>query len=311
MQPTNQVFVIGNVGMDTNIYLQTPEIDWTVEGNFTRNVDYVGHSGGFVSRGLARLGVGTGFIGPVGDDFMGRHILATLAGDGIDTRGVWFDPAGADRTASLIFPDGRRKGFYSGRGHLAQRPDPDFCRALMQGATLAHFSIPDWARHLLPVAKEAGLLISCDIQDVVDPWDPYRRDFIEQADILFFSATNHPDPTPLIQGYLDGHPRRIVVAGLGARGAALGTGEGIRFFPPVSLDNPVVDTTGAGDSLAVGFLASHLLWGHSLEESMRRGQIAARHCCTLQGTSDGLITRKAMEELLASSSPSNAKSDGE
>jgi sugar/nucleoside kinase (ribokinase family) len=303
MQRTNDVFVIGNVGMDTNVYLHAQEIDWTVEGNFTQNVDYIGHSGGFSSRGFARLGVGTGFIGPVGDDFIGQHILATFAGDGIDTRGVWLDPAGSDRTASIIFPDGRRKGFYSGRGHLAQRPDLDACRALMAGATLAHFSIPDWARHLLPVARQAGLVISCDIQDVVDPWDPYRRDFIEQADILFFSATNHPDPAPLIQGYLDGYPERIVIAGLGARGVALGSAAGIRFFPPVALDRPVMDTTGAGDSLAVGFLTSHLLWGHSLDESIHRGQIAARHCCALQGTSDGLITRAQMAELLAGIHP--------
>ena len=42
-------------------------------------------------------------------------------------------------------------------------------------------------------------------------------------------------------------------------------------------DLPVIDTNGAGDGLAVGFLVSHVLEGRSLEESILRGQLTARH----------------------------------
>jgi acarbose 7IV-phosphotransferase len=51
-----------------------------------------------------------------------------------------------------------------------------------------------------------------------------------------------------------------------------------------------VNTNGAGDALAVGFLTSHVLEGRTPVDSIRRGQIAARHACTLRGTSTGLIT---------------------
>ncbi|HEX6386041.1 MAG TPA: hypothetical protein VF177_15330 [Anaerolineae bacterium] len=50
------VVVVGNVGVDTNVYLHGQDIDFTVEANFTENVDYVGQAGGYSSRGYAHLG---------------------------------------------------------------------------------------------------------------------------------------------------------------------------------------------------------------------------------------------------------------
>jgi sugar/nucleoside kinase (ribokinase family) len=153
------------------------------------------------------------------------------------------------------------------------------------------------------MARELGLVVACDLQDVVDPKDPYRADFIHHADILFFSAANHADPAPLIRRFLRDRPERIVVSGMGAKGCALGTREGIRFFPPAPSDLPLIDTNGAGDSLAVGFLTSHVLEGRPLAESIHRGQLAARHCCSLRGTSEGLISACALDALAQVSAP--------
>jgi sugar/nucleoside kinase (ribokinase family) len=43
---------------------------------------------------------------------------------------------------------------------------------------------------------------------------------------------------------------------------------------------PVIDTNGAGDSLAVGFLSSYVLNNDALRDAILRGQIAARYMCT-------------------------------
>lgn len=287
---TPSVVVVGNVGIDTNVYLYGADVDFSVEANFSDNRDYVGQAGGYTSRGYAALGLPTAFIGHVGDDFSGRFIRETLAADGIDCRALFTDPAGTARSVNFMYRDGRRKNFYDGKGHMALMPDLDLCRQVLRGARLAHFHLPNWARHLLPIAREEGLTIACDLQDVVDPDDPYRQEFIRETDILFFSATNFADPTPLIERFLD-RPGRICVVGMGARGCALGTAEDVRFFRPVELDAPIIDTNGAGDGLAAGFLASYVLDGYSLEESVLRGQIAARHTCSLKATSDGLITQ--------------------
>ena len=138
------------------------------------------------------------------------------------------------------------------------------------------------------------MIIACDLQDVVTLHDGYREDFIDYADIVFFSAANQRDPKSLIEELLKWRPMLIVVSGMGAAGCALGTRDGIRYFGPVSLDTPVIDTNGAGDGLAVGFLSSYVLDGYSLEESVRRGQIAARYTCGQKASSSRLITTEIM-----------------
>ena len=297
---TPEVVVIGNAGIDTNVYLYDADVDFTVESNFSQNLDYVGQAGGYTSRGYAALGRRTAFIGHVGDDPNGRTVRERLATDGIDTRALFTDPAGTARSINFMYRDGRRKNFYDGKGHMDLSVDPDACRAVLRGARLAHVHLANWARTLLPVARAEGLVIACDIQDVVDPDDAYRQDFIHHADILFFSATNHPDPTWLIERFRAGRPERVVVAGLGPQGCAVGTVDGVRFYPPPPLDWPVVDTNGAGDGLAVGFLDSYALGGYSAEDAALRGQIAARHTCTLRGTSTGLIDRARLDATFQS-----------
>lgn len=290
------VAVVGNVGVDTNVYLAGAGVDLSVESNFTENLDCVGQAGGYSARAYAQLGKTTAFIGYVGDDFSGRFIRSEFARDGIDTTALFVDPGGTGRSVNLMQRDGRRRSFYDGKGHMHLVPDCAVCHSVLARSRLAHFSIPNWARHLLPIARGLGLPIACDIQDIVTLDDPYRRDFVTQADILFFSTVNQADPIPLIEAFLEAKPRQIVIAGMGAAGCALGTMHGIQRFPPVELGEPVVDTNGAGDTLAAAFLAGYVLEGHSLPDSILRGQIAARHTCTLKASSSDLITAAQLEQ---------------
>jgi sugar/nucleoside kinase (ribokinase family) len=289
------VVVVGNAGVDTNVYLPYSGIDDSVESNFTENVDYVGQAGGYASRGFAQLGKKTAFIGYVGPDHIGSLVQETLAGDGINLDGLFIDSAGTARSVNFVFPDGRRKNFYDGKSHMTLQPDLGVTHGILSRARLAHFSIPNWARKLLPQARELGLTVSCDIQDVVSIEDPYRRDFIEQSDILFFSAVNYADPTPLIEACLSIKPDQVIVVGRGAEGCALGTSDGVRFFPPVKLETPVIDTNGAGDGLAVGFLVSYVLDGFPLDQAILRGQIAARYTCSQRAASSNLMSRELLD----------------
>lgn len=292
--PDLDVIVIGAAGVDTNIYLAGADVDFSVESNFSQNLDNVGGAGGYSSRGFARLGKRTGFLGCIGDDHNGRFIADELSRDGIETFFL-LDPVGTRRSVNIMYRDGRRKNFYDGKGSMNMQPDLELCRAAIGRARIAHMTIENWTRRLLPLAKELGVLVSCDLQDVISPDDEYRRDYIEQADILFFSAVNFPDPTPLINRFLEMKPGRMTVTGMGSRGCALGTSDGIRMFDPVTLDEPVIDTTGAGDSLAAGFLSSYFLDDYTLEDSILRGQIAARYACTQKANSSLLITREQLD----------------
>jgi sugar/nucleoside kinase (ribokinase family) len=294
------VVVVGNVGIDTNVYLPGADIDFCVESNFTENQDMIGQAGGYSCLGYARLGKKTAFIGYVGEDYHGEFIRREFATQNIDTTALFTDPQGTARSINMMYRDGRRKNFYDGKGHMTLHPHLETCRQVLAESRLAHFSLPNWARQLLPVARGQGVTVACDIQDVVDADDPYRQDFIRYADILFFSAVNQADPSAMIESFLRHNPHLIVISGMGARGCALGTQHGIRFFEPIPFDKPVIDTNGAGDSLAVGFLSSFVLEGYALEESLYRGQIAARHACTLRGQTSELIDADLMNDYFRS-----------
>ena len=295
-----EVVVIGAVGIDTNVYISANSVDFVLEASFTENLDYIGMAGGYSSKGFARLGKKTAFIGFIGDDYMGRHIACELQADGIDTKGVFLDSMGTKRSVNLIFSDGTRKTFYDGKGSMQLKPDLEICRRILSGSKFAHFNIVNWSRYLLPIAREEGLIISVDLQDIVDIDDTYRSDYVEFADVLFFSCVNFDDPTPFVKAFLKKKKDRIVISGMGKRGCAVGTKDGMTFFPAVELQDPVIDTTGAGDSLAVGFLSSYLIDSYSLEDSILRGQIAARYCCTKKASSSELITAEELDRLYRS-----------
>jgi sugar/nucleoside kinase (ribokinase family) len=82
---------------------------------------------------------------------------------------------------------------------------------------------------------------------------------------------------------------------MGSRGCALATKHGIHFFGTVNLPDPVIDTNGAGDGLAVGFLSSYFLDGYNLQDAIMRGQITARYTCTKKASSSRLITHNMLD----------------
>ena len=93
---------------------------------------------------------------------------------------------------------------------------------------------------------------------------------------------------------------KFAVTGLGAKGCLVGFDDNIEHYPAIELDLPLIDTNGAGDCLAVGFSASYFLDGYSFEDSILRGQICARYCCSLKANSRDLISEEKLELLFQS-----------
>lgn len=138
-----EVVVIGCAGVDTQVYLPGRDVDWSVEANFTENIDTPGQAGVYASRGYAALGWRTAFIGNLGEDACGAMVRDTFLRDDIDTRGVFTNPAGTARSINVMYRDGRRKNFYDARAGSGFRPDPARCREILSGAKLAHVHLAD------------------------------------------------------------------------------------------------------------------------------------------------------------------------
>jgi acarbose 7IV-phosphotransferase len=276
---TAEVVVVGAAGLDTCVYLP-PGIETLTDVTFTSTRDGVGQAGGYASLGYAALGYRTAYIGAIGSDPAGEQVRAVLSQAGVATSACFDDPEGTARSVNLVHPDGRRQACYDGRGNPTLSIDHDRVRSVLDGSRLCHLNIPNWARTVIPIARECGVRVCCDLQDVTDAEDPYRLDFVLGADIIAFSCARDIDPEAMMRSYWNLNPGLVQIAGLGSHGCAYGA-DGVVFIqsPPV-LDMPIVDTNGAGDALMVGFASRYALEGLQLVEAARQGQLAARVTCS-------------------------------
>lgn len=305
------VVVVGAAGVDTLVYLPAGEPDFTRDSTMVQTVDTVGQAGAFSARGFARLGWRTAFVGAFGADWAADIVRTAFAVDGVTIAAEVTDPAGTARSVNLMTDDGRRRAFYDGRGH-DQVPVPK-AEEVFSGARLAVFHLSDWCRHLLAAARKAGCVIAVDVQDLDDVDDPYRRDFIDGADVVFFSGAHVASPAQCARDLLDRGPR-AVVAGLGSAGALVAwrdsTGNLVDpiAVPAPVLDLPMVDSNGAGDALAVGTLHELVLAAApdralgvdaaTMTSAVLSGQCAARWTCMRRG-GDRLLTRPELAQLRA------------
>ena len=308
------VVVVGAAGVDTLVYLPVGEPDWARDSTMVDTVDTVGQAGAFSARGVARLGWRTGFIGAFGDDWAAAMVRSAFAVDGVTIAAEVLDPAGTARSVNLMTADGRRRAFYDGRGHdQVAAPDPG---SAFTGTRLVVFHLSDWCRRLLPAARAAGCVIAVDLQDLDRVDDPYRRDFIAAADVVFFSGAHIVDPASCARDLLARGPS-VAVAGLGAAGAMVAwrASDG-EFAQPIAvpapeLDLPIIDSNGAGDALAVGTLHELVLlappagsytpehMAAAMTSAVLSGQCAARWTCMRSG-GDQLLTRADLKLLRTS-----------
>ncbi|MHA1520301.1 MAG: carbohydrate kinase family protein [Promethearchaeota archaeon] len=294
------VVVIGSAGVDTNVYLYGEDIDFSVEANFSQNIDYVGQAGGFYAKLFARLGNNVGYIGFVGSDVLGNFVLKDFHDLEIDTTHVGIDPLGTKRSVNLMYKNGQRKNFYDGKGHMDLSVEWDKIKTYFEGVKLVHINLMNWSRFLLPYVKMLNIPISCDLQDIVKVDDPYRKEFMELSDYLFFSCVNFTDPQPVLDHVFTVNPNVKVLIGRGKDGCIFATKGHQTEYSAVEIENwPIIDTNGAGDSLGVGFIISYLFDHYSLDDSILRGQIMARYTCGLKANTSNLLTKNSLDTIFA------------
>ncbi|WP_322725773.1 adenosine kinase [Streptomyces spongiae] len=288
------VLVLGGSGVDTIVYVPELPLPFADTHMVPAIETRAGQTGDFLAVGLHALGLRTHHLDMIGDDHEGDLVRALHRDRGVPLTEVPL-PSGTRRAVNLVGPDGRRLSLYdSTRTRDADRLPKDAVRALAGAARHVHVSISHPCAHTLPLLGEADVTISTDLHD----WDgvnPYHEPFALAADLVFVSVAALRDPERTMRGIAERGRARVVVATAGADGAyQLVDGE-LTHIPAVTPDARVVDSNGAGDAFAAGYL-----FGHLLGESPRRcglyGAIAGAHACTVPATLHDPIRR---DDLLA------------
>ncbi len=231
--------------------------------------------------GLARLGVETGFLGKIGKDSFARYFHNDMDRYKVKSHLTEVSiPSGVAST--FISKDGERTfGTYLGAAALleaAELKKEDFAGYdyfYIEGYLVQNY---DLIRRAIILAKEAGAKVVLDMAsfNVVEESKDFLLEIIPQyVDIIF--ANQHEAKT-----LLEVEPEQaisvlasqteIAVVKTGAKGSWVQKGEEKAFVP--ALDAVCVDSTGAGDLYASGFVYG-LIKGLSLEECGYIGTLLA------------------------------------
>lgn len=265
---TGRVLVVGDVMTDVIVVPEGPLVRGSDRRASIRSRP--GGSGANQAVWLGSMGTTVSFVARVGAAdkphleayFKGFHVEPILVADALLPSGV---------LVTIVDPDGERS-FLTDRGaNLALSPSDmpvwlldDTRMVLVSGYSYFAETPRNAVQRLTEEARKRGVARAVDAASVgfLDEVGP--ASFLEWtggAELLFCNA----DEAAALAGTseLEAQMRRLgahyarVVIKRGAQGAALGGSAGVTLSLPAPLVK-VVDTTGAGDAFAAGFLSAEL-----------------------------------------------------
>ena len=254
-----------------------------------------------VARHLQAFGCEPVLLSRVGDDALGRQVLARMAGSGMQTQGVQRDTQHPTGQVKVHFEGGRHRfeildqqAYDFMDPSVAQRVKPPQTPALVYYGTLAQRH--EASRHALttllhntqalkfldvnlraPWYTEETLAYSLEMAQIVKLND---QELQELADLFGMSSGNpHGQAIELMRRF---DLAQLVVT-CGAEGAwQMGANSQVVEADACPLDNAVVDTVGAGDGFAAVYLLGTLRhWPVAL--TLARANVFAAALCGIRG----------------------------
>jgi 5-dehydro-2-deoxygluconokinase len=268
-----------------------------------------------ISVGTRRLGCKSALLTGVGDDHVGRFIVNFLNGEGVETK---FTPVKPGRRTSAVLlgiqpPDTFPITFYRDNcadialdvNDAAAAPLADTRLLLISGTGLSADPSRAATLYAAETAGAAGAEVVLDIDYRPTAWADVRafgisvRTALPLCDIAIGTedeikaATGAATDEEAVQILLRG-VRRAVVYKRGAEGSRVYTREG-HVYDAAPFRITVLNTLGAGDAFASGFLYAHLQgWGW--QRSARMGNATGAIVVTRQGCANDMPT---LEEAMS------------
>jgi sugar/nucleoside kinase (ribokinase family) len=234
----------------------------------------VGGSAANAALTLNDMGIKTGVITRVGEDYGGNLIFSRLKEAGIGTERV----VSMDEPTGMTFiavDDQGERSIYVHMGANAHFELLKEDKAYIGGAKVLHLTGMYWevveeaSQHAHALSFNPGMLLSSFGLSKL-------KNTIKRADMLFLNQKEAKvltgmEPSTGAELLVEmGVPR--VVLTMGRDGAALYTPE--EKIISLAMETTVLDTTGAGDTFAAAFLASHLQ-GKDDEECLKEANLTA------------------------------------
>ncbi|WP_462317339.1 adenosine kinase [Marinilabilia sp.] len=248
--------------------------------DFPRN-QASGGSAANTIHGLANLGIETAFFGKVGKDEWGEFFRSDLENRNIKPL-LLESPNESGRAFAMISPDSERT-FATFLGAAVELAHHEVEDDLFDGYSILHIEgylvqNRDLIRHALQLAKSKGLTVSLDLAsfNVVEDNLDFLHEMVENyVDILFaneeeakaFTGLEEEEALHKISDYCD-----WTILKLGKKGSLIKHHDEVVQVSAIEVES--LDTTGAGDLYASGFLYG-MIHGLSIEKCGQIGSLLA------------------------------------
>lgn len=260
------VLCCGNICYDIPVW-PVDRVEWNTTTWVETIGGGIGGNGANTSYALARLGVQVQLIGVVSSDAYGQDLLQQLNTAGVDTRRIRQSPLPTTCTVAIVHPSGSR-AFLHRPGSSGDLSADAVVFEAEAGYSHFHFAnpfaLPQVRPHgqtIMRAARDAGLTTSLDTGwDARGRWIQDIGPCLPHTDLLFLNEheaemltgrKNLEESVPMLLK----EGTATVVVKTGERGCAVYEASGT----PVSIVGfraEAIDTTGAGDCFAGGFLAA-------------------------------------------------------
>jgi fructokinase len=235
-----------------------------------------------VAVGARRLNCKSAFIGKVGQDHFGSYLKKVLEDEGVDTRGIRFDPDARTTMAIIAMPDENSAEFvfYRNPGADQRLTGSELDLELIRSARALHFgsvSLTDEpvrsATYLAArEARQAGALVSYDVNYRPSLWkDPAEallqaQKMIREVSLIKVNEleaalllgregldpTNQKELERTARQLIEQGPDGVVIT-LGPEGSYFQVREGGQYVPPYRV--AAIDAVGCGDAFVAGLLS--------------------------------------------------------
>ncbi|MCC8034834.1 MAG: adenosine kinase [Rikenellaceae bacterium] len=252
----------------------------------------LGGSAGNTIRAMAKLGCRTGYIGKVGRDTTGDFLLRALENLGVEPKIYRGDnPSGV--CISLVSPDGERT-MATYLGAALEMCPGEISKGIFDGYDCLYiegYLVQDHALigRAVEYARQCGLKVAIDLAsfNVVEENLGFLRGLVENyVDIIFANEqeasafTGEEDPMKALD--IIAAACELAVVKIGIKGACIKQNGETTHVGIMTAANRV-DTTGAGDFYAAGFLYG-LCRGLTLRQCGTIGAITAGKVIEVIGT---------------------------
>lgn len=291
---TVKVLCIGDVMLDviTKILVMPDKINYGSDTP-SKISTHGGGAAGNVASWLTRTDARATILGHVGDDAAGAALVSEFDALGVRHNNLVVDNGSSGVVVVLVDPTGERtmfpdNGANSGL-HIGDLPELDeFNAVYLSGySPLDPLSRPG-VLEMIAKIKEAGLPIFFDPASVGGMMEvPLEeiKSWIRLMDVILLNEeeaiylTGESSPEAAMELLLKECPTVVIKRGsLGAIGKVRGS---ILVSVP-ALPTEVVDTTGAGDSFAAGFIAHYTLT-QNMQHGLESGAAVAARCVAIVG----------------------------